>query len=148
MKPRLFWTMLLAFALVILLGVSGMLAFFGLAITGIWQPQEVRSSLQETQASYAASLGDYYVANGGSWAGVDERLSNRPVSFLGYALADQRGQIIASNDVGLPIGQVLDARSLNRAVPIQARGKRVEQGYRRDTRQCGRQAHDRFRIAK
>ena len=41
MKPRLFWTMLLAFALVIVLGVCGMLGFFMLAISGFWQPQEI-----------------------------------------------------------------------------------------------------------
>ena len=129
MKPRLFWTMLLAFALVILLGVSGMLGFFALAIAGVWQPQEMRSSIQETQASYATSLGDYYVANGNSWAGVDRRLSNSPLgassAFFGYALADQRGRIVASNDAGLPVGQTLDARTLNRTVPIEAHGQRV-----------------------
>jgi signal transduction histidine kinase len=129
MKPRLFWTMLLAFALVILLGICGMLGFFGLAFAGIWQPPEMRDSVHQFQVGYAATLGDYYTANDNSWQGVDERLKQPPFggpgAFFGYALADTRGQVVASNDRGLPVGRAVDQKALARGVAVEARGQRV-----------------------
>src|SRR5690348_11454214 len=35
-RPRLFWLMLGVFALVIVLGVGGMVTFFGIATAGMW----------------------------------------------------------------------------------------------------------------
>src|SRR5215212_5758269 len=108
MKPRLFWTMLLAFALVIVLSVCGMLSFIGLAVSGRWQPAAVSDGFKSFQQSYALSLGDYYEANGASWGGVNDRFDAPPFggpnSFVGYALADSGGQIVASNDRSLPEG--------------------------------------------
>src|SRR5690242_19429170 len=102
MKPRLFWTMLLAFVLVIAMGVAGMLGFFGLAFAGIWQPIDWRDSSLSVQRVYVDSLGDYYVAHGNSWAGVDQRLTDAPfigpMSLHGYALADAGGRVVASGD--------------------------------------------------
>ncbi|MBK9710528.1 MAG: HAMP domain-containing histidine kinase [Kouleothrix sp.] len=129
MKLRLFWTILLTFALVIGLGICGMLGFVGLTFAGVWQPSAMRESLQEAQSNYAAILGDYYAANGDSWAGVDRRLDNSPFvgppSFFGYALADASGRIVASDDRTLPIGRVADQVSLTRGAPVEARGERV-----------------------
>jgi signal transduction histidine kinase len=128
MKPRLFWTMLLAFGLVIVLGICGMLGFFGLAIAGIWQPQSVRDSFQESQHSYAASLADYYTAHGNSWDGVEERLAPPfpgPSGFIDYALVDQSGQVVASNDRSLPVGRAIEKAPLAYGVPVEAHGKRV-----------------------
>src|SRR6266498_351679 len=129
MKLRLFWAILLAFALVIVLGVCGMLGFFGLAFAGVWQPQAMRSSVQEFQRSYATSLGDFYAANGNSWAGVDQRLDEPPFggppAFFGYALADTDGRIVASNDHTLPVGQLADAKTLTHGVAVESRGQRV-----------------------
>jgi hypothetical protein len=78
MKPRLFWIMLLSFALVIVLSVCGMLGFFGLVFSGRWQPAAVTEGFQSFQRNYALSLGDYYEANGDSWAGVEKRLAEPP----------------------------------------------------------------------
>src|SRR5690349_24075486 len=98
MRPRLFWTMLLAFVLVIMLGVSGMLGFFGLAFAGVWQPADLRENMQNGQRLYISALGDYYVAHGDSWSGVDQRLADvpfvGPMSFRDYVLTDASGRIV------------------------------------------------------
>jgi two-component system OmpR family sensor kinase/two-component system sensor histidine kinase BaeS len=128
MKPRLFWSILVAFALVIGLGVCGMLGFVGLAFAGVWQPAMMRDTFQETQRSYASSLGDYYIAHGNSWAGVDQRLDGPPFAgpggFFSYTVADGSGNVIASNDQR-QIGKQLDGGTLVRGVPIEVRGERV-----------------------
>jgi len=129
MKPRLFWIMLLAFVLVIVLGVCGMLGFFGLAFAGVWQPEEFRSGFQGAQKTYVAALADYYVAHDGSWNGVEQRLNGSPfggpTSFLGYALADADGRVVVSNDRNYPQGHVLPPAQLERGTPVTARGARV-----------------------
>jgi signal transduction histidine kinase len=128
MKPRLFWTMLLAFVLVIVLGVAGMLGFFGLAVAGIWQPAAPQAP-QTGQRIYVEALGDYYVAHGNSWAGVDQRLASLPfagpVSFRSYALVDTSGRIVATNDSELESGQLIKPDLLDSGTPVTARGQRV-----------------------
>src|SRR5262245_52035773 len=100
MKPRLFWSILVAFALVIGLSVCGMLSFIGLTLAGVWQPESMSTTFQEAQRSYAESLGDYYIAHGDSWTGIDERLTTPPFAgpagFFSYTVADERGRVIAS----------------------------------------------------
>jgi len=129
MKPRLFWTMLLAFILVIVLGVCGMLGLVVLAFSGIWQPRSVRVGLQETQRAWVASLEDYYIAHGDSWAGVDQRLSELPWSdealFFNYALVDDNGRVVASNNRALPMGEPVPPGQPMRGVPVEVRGARV-----------------------
>ncbi len=102
MRPRLFWTLLLAFGVVIVLGVCGTLGFFGLAVAGVWQPAPFRESVQASQASYARALSDYYLANGRSWKGVDRRLKappyDSPLNPVGLVLLDEQGALIASTD--------------------------------------------------
>src|SRR6266511_4365377 len=129
MKPRLFWIMLLSFALVIVLSVCGMLSFIGLALSGRWQPAAVSEGIQSFQHNYALSLGDYYEANGESWAGVDKRFDappfDGPGSWAGYALASADGRIVASNDRNLPEGTTIDPRDLKNGIPITAHGSQV-----------------------
>jgi signal transduction histidine kinase len=129
MKLRLFWIMLLAFVLVIVLGVCGMLGFFGLAFAGVWQPEEFRSGFQGAQKTYVATLADYYVAHDGSWSGVEQRLNGSPfggpTNFLGYALADADGRVVVSNDRNYPLGRVLAPAERDRGTPVTARGARV-----------------------
>ena len=128
MKPRLFWSMLLAFVLVIVLGVCGMLGFFGLAFAGYWQPTDLPRGFRGPQHAYVAALADYYLAHERSWAGIDQRLSDEPfgpISFLGYALADADGRLVVSNDQALKVGQPLAADLLARGTPVVARGARV-----------------------
>jgi two-component system OmpR family sensor kinase/two-component system sensor histidine kinase BaeS len=129
MKPRLFWTMLLAFVLVIVLGVCGMLGLFVLAFSGIWQPRTVRDSLQESQQAWVASLGDYYVAHGNSWVGVDQRLSELPWSgealFFNYTLLDENGRVVASNNRAVPTGQPVPPGQPLRGLPVEVSGAPV-----------------------
>ncbi len=121
--------MLLSFALVIVLSVCGMLSFIGLALSGRWQPAAVSEGIQSFQHNYALSLGDYYEANGESWAGVDKRFDappfDGPGSWAGYALASADGRIVASNDRNLPEGTTIDPRDLKNGIPITAHGSQV-----------------------
>jgi signal transduction histidine kinase len=129
MKPRLFWSMLLAFVLVIVLGVCGMLGFFGLAFAGFWQPNDLPRGFRGPQHAYVEVLADYYLAHERSWAGVDRRLMDEPfggaLNFFGYVLADADGRVIVSNDRELLAGKPLDADLLARGTPVVARGARV-----------------------
>jgi two-component system OmpR family sensor kinase/two-component system sensor histidine kinase BaeS len=125
----LFWTMMAAFALVIMLGICGMLGFFGLAFSGIWQPGPIRTALIEAQQAYVRALSDYYVANGDSWQGIEQRLELPP--FVGlehtteYVVIDRSGRIVASNDHAFPMGAVVDARVFARGVPVEVSGRQV-----------------------
>src|SRR5690349_14234419 len=104
MKPRLFWTMLVAFVLVIGLSVCGMLGFFALSITGLWQPgstrplpDNIRFPPDSMERFWARLLAEQYVANGNSWANVDQRLKAPPFAGMvstpgsGYALVGADG---------------------------------------------------------
>ncbi|GAB4215919.1 MAG: ATP-binding protein [Roseiflexaceae bacterium] len=128
MRPRLFWTLLLAFALVIVLGVCGTLGFFGLSIAGIWQPAPIRQTMQDSQASYARALSDYYLANGRSWNGVDRRLKappyDSPLNPVGLVLLDEQGRVIASTDSEGP-GRLLEHEQRRRGVPVIAAEREV-----------------------
>jgi signal transduction histidine kinase len=129
MKPRLFWSILIAFALAIGLSVCGMLVFIGLAVSGVWQPAMIRDTFGETQRSYAASLADYYVAHGNSWSGIDQRLDSPPFvgpngGFISYTLADTSGRVVASSDQR-QVGEQADAAAVKRGVAVEANGARV-----------------------
>jgi two-component system OmpR family sensor kinase/two-component system sensor histidine kinase BaeS len=106
-----------------------MLGFFVLAVSGIWQPAAMRDTFGETQRSYADSLGDYYVAHGNSWAGIDERLDSPPFlgpngGFINYTLADTNGRVVASSDQR-QVGEQADATMVKRGVAIEVNGARV-----------------------
>jgi two-component system OmpR family sensor kinase/two-component system sensor histidine kinase BaeS len=129
MKFRLYWTMLLAFTLVIVMGVCGMLTFFGLAIAGIWEPGTLRSRVNETEQTYTAFLSDYYIAQGDSWQGVDKQLDTFPGHELfpaaQYTVVDTNSRVVASSAADQPVGRVLPKREVNRGAPIKAHGKQV-----------------------
>jgi two-component system OmpR family sensor kinase/two-component system sensor histidine kinase BaeS len=88
----------------------------------------MRETFLETQRSYASSLGDYYIAHGNSWAGIDQRLEGPsfagPGGFFSYTVVDENRQVIASNDQR-QLGKQIDVGTLGRGVPIEARGERV-----------------------
>ena len=129
MKLRLFWTMLLAFALVIVLSVCGMLGFIGLGLSGQWQPQALRENAAQFQHAYVLSLGDFYLANGESWGGIEQRFDalsfGGPNSMFGSALADTNGRVVASNDRNFPLGLEVSVSQLERGIPVEAHGLRV-----------------------
>ena len=98
MRPRIFWTLLASFALVIVLGICGMLGFIGLVLSGVWQPSSVRESFDATERGYGVILGDYYVANGNSWLGVEQRLDDLPFLAIGdYVILDTSGSPVAGD---------------------------------------------------
>jgi hypothetical protein len=101
-RLRLFWLMVIAFALAILLALCGMLGFIGLIFSGSVPSTSFRVGLREAADSYAVILGDYYAANDQSWNGVERRLAAPPFTgqgnFYSYILLDQRGSVLASTD--------------------------------------------------
>jgi two-component system OmpR family sensor kinase/two-component system sensor histidine kinase BaeS len=128
MKPRLFGVMVLAFTLAIILGVAGMLGFVGLALVGV-VPTEARDSFRDAPRGYAAILGDFYLANDRSWAGVEERLDGAPfsagIAFFDYALTDTDGRVVASSAPEVRLGNQVPPERVSRPEPILARGERV-----------------------
>jgi signal transduction histidine kinase len=140
MKLRLFWTMLLAFSLVIVAGVCGMLAFVSLAAAGIWQPASLVGELRAGQAAYVAALRQQYIASGNSWRGIEQRLSQPPFeppaaqargrpeppdARAGYVLADAQGRVIASADPNVPAGREIERSWLAWGAPIEVNGQTV-----------------------
>jgi two-component system OmpR family sensor kinase/two-component system sensor histidine kinase BaeS len=128
MRPRLFWIILLAFTLVIVLGVCGMLGMFGLAAAGIWRPESMRDGFHGPPRTYVDELGDYYAAHGNSWAGIDRHLAQAPpipLGFLSYTLTDAGGRVVASSSQSLSVGGAVDPRALAQGIPVEHNGARV-----------------------
>ena len=119
--------MVVAFALSIVVGVCGMIGFAGLTLGGVLS-SPVRDSLRDAPEAYAAALADYYIANGGSWAGVERRLDAPPFtgsfSFVDYTLTDRGGRTVATTVTRPPRGMRMWDEPLNSA-PVIARGERV-----------------------
>jgi two-component system OmpR family sensor kinase/two-component system sensor histidine kinase BaeS len=131
MKLPLFWTMLLAFVLVIVLGMAGTFTAFGLAVT-IADREEAFEPMHEgrdtAREAFGATLADYYVARGGSWAGLDERVAalERP-TMLGFSrmvVVDAQGRVVASV-ANLPTGMQLPPEQIARGEPVRVEGIRV-----------------------
>ena len=109
MKPRIFSLMLLAFALVIILGIGGMTTFFWLAVIsferghGDWSPPpEFYARVQSQQ------LAELY-ARDRSWANVEPRFAELerelPKGVQALALLDADGRLVRSSGAGLaPFG--------------------------------------------
>ncbi|MEM8535461.1 MAG: ATP-binding protein [Chloroflexota bacterium] len=130
MKPRLFWTMLLAFILVIFLGVCGMMGFFGLAVAGFRDAtnDEFDYDFQQSERAYAATLADYYIARGNSWRDLDERLNDMFTGpfFSNFAVVDADRQVVASVDSSFSIGDTIESEwSQKHGVPIEVEGEQV-----------------------
>ncbi|MBC8161481.1 MAG: HAMP domain-containing protein [Roseiflexaceae bacterium] len=97
MRPPIFWTLLSSFALVILLGICGMLGFFGLAVSGFWQPGPLREAYSSSELFYGEALGDFYLANGGSWQGVEARIAQLPFGGSEFVILDAQGRPVAGD---------------------------------------------------
>jgi two-component system OmpR family sensor kinase/two-component system sensor histidine kinase BaeS len=128
MRLRLFWTTFVAFVLVIVLGICGMFAFFGLATARWWRDDDLGSTTVDIQNTFVLSLEDYYMARNG-WSGVDQRLNELPFDGPGrwyaYTLLDANGQVIASDNPRFLIGERLASEQLNGGEPIVVDGRQV-----------------------
>lgn len=153
MKPRLFVVMLLAFALVIVLGIGGMIGFFTLAVTGRMRTEAQQTTastaqLATTEARYVSLLSEYYRTRR-SWNGVRQQLRNSDLSdgaeTVAYAVFDENGDIVATSQIGAPFAPPLpnggtaitvDGQrvgtlivGVNRAMQIAQRPARIAQGF-------------------
>jgi signal transduction histidine kinase len=102
MRPRIFSLMLTAFALVIILGVGGMLGFFGLAVASFERRAGSWGIMSQVSArSEARQLATFY-GRRGSWDGVEERFASfeRRLDLPAWqvvTLVDERGRVLASS---------------------------------------------------
>lgn len=119
-KPTLFWTMVLAFVLAIVLGVAGMFGFFSLAIAGVVPVQE-REVYRDAPRIFAEWLADYYAARG-SWEGVDRRVDELrgfgAFVWVDFALVDTDGMIIAGSADATAARIRLDQLQIQQGVPV------------------------------
>ncbi len=110
MRPRIFSLMLTAFALVIVLGIGGMLSFFWLAVLSFqraerWGPPPVLAAHAE-----ARQLAEFYDRSG-SWAGVDQPFAVierelRGERWRAVTLVDAEGRVVRSSLPALRAGDV------------------------------------------
>ena len=89
MRIRLFWQLVIAFVILIVTGIGGTMSLIGVTFRQIYT-HNLPSALLSVEDSWTASLADYYVAHGNSWAGVQGRLDTMleqgewfPVSSMG-----------------------------------------------------------------
>lgn len=128
MKLRLFWTMLLAFVLVIILGIAGMFVAFGVAWTMLGDRRPaVDDGYQRFRHASAELMADYYVAQGDSWTGIDQRLDD--LSYFGPGpngplLVDAEGRVIAGAR-RVQVGVRLEPQLLASGEPIVVDGRQV-----------------------
>jgi signal transduction histidine kinase len=108
MRPRIFTLMLLAFALVIVLGVGGVTSFFWLAVVSFERGRESWGPPPEYYAwSEARRLAAYYERSG-SWAGVEPNFADierhlQDVELQGIALVDASGRLVrGQGNVSIP----------------------------------------------
>jgi two-component system OmpR family sensor kinase/two-component system sensor histidine kinase BaeS len=124
MRPRIFSLMLTAFALVIVLGVGGMLAFFWLAVATVERGGGWGMMAQARVRDEARQLGDFY-GRRGSWDGVDAGFSGlgRELDLSAWqavTLVDDRGQVLASTGNAAGVGGLAgsDTVIVGPAVPL------------------------------
>jgi signal transduction histidine kinase len=124
-RPRIFNLMLTAFALVIILGIGGMVLAFWLVVRQS-DPEQLRWMEAERAArAEVARLAAYYQQTG-SWRQVERRLGPLPQTFGGIkgtaSLLDERGRVVAGRR------RLLEPRGGNEAVrriPIVVEGQHV-----------------------
>lgn len=125
----LFWVVLRAFMLVIVLGVCGMLGFFGVAIGRDDAAMPGHEEAQRIEDAYGATLANYYVAQGNSWRGIDEYLHDLlladPFHFPIAAVLDGQGKVVASEDERFRVGQRVAPVGFIYRVPLRVEGRRV-----------------------
>ncbi|HMQ31625.1 MAG TPA: ATP-binding protein [Chloroflexaceae bacterium] len=101
MRPRIFSLMLTAFALVIVLGIGGMLSIFALAVLSFqrgdgWGPPPMVAAQAE-----ARQLAEFYDRRG-SWAGVEQPFAaiergHRGERWRAVTLLDAEGRVVRSS---------------------------------------------------
>jgi len=112
MRPRIFSLMLLAFALVIILGIGGMTTFFWLAVIsferghGDWSPPP--EFYARTQSQQLAELYE----RDRSWANLEPRFAELerelPKGVQALGLLDADGRVLRTSGTGLPpVGALL-----------------------------------------
>jgi signal transduction histidine kinase len=126
MRSSLFWKLMTAFSIVILVGIGGTLVIAGkVAEVEFRRYAGSENRWQET----VSELGDYYAANG-NWSGVAEVLARGRGRGQGkeggppVRLADSTGDIVFAQD-DANIGQRATDAELSAGLPIVVDGERV-----------------------
>jgi signal transduction histidine kinase len=126
MRGSLFWKLMIAFAVVILIGIGGALALAGrVAEVEFRRYAGSENRWQDT----VSDLADYYVAHG-SWDGVDSVLSRGRGRGQGQSggppvcLADADGRVVFDQTDG-GVGQAARNAELATGLPIVVDGERV-----------------------
>lgn len=126
MRSSLFWKLLAAFAIVILVGIGGALAMAGkIAEVEFRRYAGSENRWQET----ASELGDYYATNG-DWNGVADVLTRGHGRGQGreggppVRLADSTGDIVFAQD-DAEIGQRATDAEISAGLPIVVDGEQV-----------------------
>lgn len=122
--PRIFNLMLTAFALVIVLGISGMVASFWI-VTRWNEPEQIRWMEADIAArDLAMQLAAYYQRTG-SWHKVEQRLGPLPQGFGGIdgavSLLDTNGRVVAGQRRPL----IVRGNEAVRRIPIVANRQQV-----------------------
>ena len=111
MRVRLFWQLLATFALLIVFGVGGTAALIGVRFRQITDAH-IPATIEVNQRTWVSLLSDYYVANGRSWRGVEQRLkalteANEAIAetSISYGLFDNSGHVIVQGGAG-PEGEL------------------------------------------
>jgi two-component system OmpR family sensor kinase/two-component system sensor histidine kinase BaeS len=137
-RPRLFTLLLLAFALVIVLGVGGMAGFYTLAAarfgphapTGYEFASEQGRLVSEQERLVAAqALAEYYAARG-SWIGVDTqvlvpRFGRERDALSAYTLLDAEGQVVAVAPWKTGTGELTSPFAPGETIPIELDNRRI-----------------------
>ena len=103
MRIRLFWQLIGAFVILIIVGIGGTMSLIGVTFSQIYA-QNLPSALRSIEDSWTISLADYYVAHDNSWVGVGSRLDTMlewedwfPGASVGYVLTDRDGTVIVQH---------------------------------------------------
>lgn len=129
-RPRIFSLMLTAFALVIVLGIGGMISFFGLAVANVqeqrWQNWPAESVLQR---SVTDELIDYYTTHG-SWNDLPQALGDMREHFpsaprLEYTLVDEQGRVVITTEPEIVVGERLEESRNEPSVPVEVADKPI-----------------------
>ena len=128
MQGSLFWKLMAAFAVVILVGIGGVLLLAG-RTTEVEFRRYAHGSDLERWEEVAAAAGEHYAAQG-TWVGVEAVLPRRQGQGRGAGgsnllrLADSQGRVVASRPEGA-VGETIVAAELRAGLPIVVAGERV-----------------------
>ena len=128
MQGSLFWKLMAAFAVVILVGIGGALLLAG-RTTEIEFRRYAHGSDLERWEDVAVAAGEHYAVQG-TWEGVETVLPRRQGQGRGAGgsnllrLADSQGRVVASRPEGA-VGETIVAAELRDGLPIVVAGERV-----------------------